>query len=171
HIRDKQHGLFTPQHFQSVLDRCSVGHPDQAVALTKLAWARLEGYFQTVIKTDSIISHEALALHPPGYSDRPLFIYHLLNGICATVLQAREQQHHGRGKWLDECIQCRHAAVFLCSERHSEHETYLNSLALSLDYRSDHRGNSHDLNEAISLYEETLCLCRAGHRSRDPFKC
>ncbi|KAG1808066.1 hypothetical protein EV424DRAFT_1426197 [Suillus variegatus] len=67
---------------------------------------------------------------------------------------------------LDECIQCRHEAVFLCSERHPERETYLNSLALSLDYRSDHQGNSHDLNEAISLYEETLC--RAGHRSRDP---
>ncbi|KAG1893729.1 uncharacterized protein F5891DRAFT_1258341 [Suillus fuscotomentosus] len=38
-------------HFQLVLDRCSVSHPDHATALTNLAWARLQGYIRDDLQT------------------------------------------------------------------------------------------------------------------------
>ncbi|KAG1902072.1 uncharacterized protein F5891DRAFT_1172155 [Suillus fuscotomentosus] len=65
------------------------------------------------------------------------------------LAQAVEGRFQERGSIdaLDECIQLRREA--------------------SLHYRFDHQDNSHDLNEAISLYEEGLRLCPVGNTYRD----
>ncbi|KAG1844991.1 hypothetical protein F4604DRAFT_1937229 [Suillus subluteus] len=52
-----------------------------------------------------------------------------------------------------ESIQVGREAV---SEGHTYHDTYLNNLAFSLRFRFEHQGRSHDLDEAICLYEEFL---------------
>ncbi|KAG2340379.1 hypothetical protein BDR05DRAFT_889952, partial [Suillus weaverae] len=49
-------------------------------------------------------------------------------------------------------------AMSLCPEGHAYRYVYLNSLAFSLRLRFDHQGKPNDLDEAISLYEEALCL-------------
>ncbi|KAG2041183.1 CHAT domain-containing protein [Suillus americanus] len=72
------------KHFQLVLDQCPVGHPDQAAALTNLAWARLQGYIRKDFQDiDSITSlfREALALRPQGHPDHSLSIYHLMEAL------------------------------------------------------------------------------------------
>ncbi|KAG1815256.1 hypothetical protein EV424DRAFT_1325459, partial [Suillus variegatus] len=53
---------------------------------------------------------------------------------------------------LNECVQHHCEFVSLCSEGHPSRETCLNNLALPALI------NSHNLNEAISLYEEALHL-------------
>jgi hypothetical protein len=57
--------------------------------------------------------------------------------------------------------------VSLCLEGHPGRDTYLNNLTLSLKVCFDHQGKPDDLDEAISLYEETLRLRPVGHESRD----
>ncbi|KAG2111741.1 hypothetical protein DEU56DRAFT_919971 [Suillus clintonianus] len=55
------------QRFQSVMDRCSVDHPDYAAALTNFAWARLLGYIRNHlhdIDTPTFLFHTSLALRP-----------------------------------------------------------------------------------------------------------
>ncbi|KAG1818667.1 CHAT domain-containing protein [Suillus subaureus] len=72
------------QHFQLVLDQCSVSHPDRAAALTNLAWARLKGYIRDDLQDiDCITSlfREALALRSQDHPDHPLSICHLINAL------------------------------------------------------------------------------------------
>jgi tetratricopeptide (TPR) repeat protein len=69
--------------------------------------------------------------------------------------------------WGDPADGFRREAVSLYPEGHTGHDTYLNNLAYSLQYRFNYQGKSHDLDEAISLYEEMLLLHPVGHISRD----
>ena len=57
----------------------------------------------------------------------------------------------------------------LCPEGHTDchGDVYLNNLALSLKIRFNYQGESDDLDETISLYEEALRLRPVGHESRD----
>ncbi|KAG1753661.1 uncharacterized protein EDB91DRAFT_1077387 [Suillus paluster] len=58
--------------------------------------------------------------------------------------------------------------VSLCAEGHPDRDVYLNNLAVSLqNYHFSHHGKSDDLDEAVSLYKEALCLSPVGHKSRD----
>ncbi|KAG2028323.1 hypothetical protein BDR03DRAFT_1019966, partial [Suillus americanus] len=65
-----------------------------------------------------------------------------------------------------ESIQFRREAVSLCPEGHSDRDVYLHNLTISLELRFNHQGNPNDLDEAISLHEEVLCLWPIGHRYR-----
>ncbi|KAG1758645.1 CHAT domain-containing protein [Suillus occidentalis] len=72
------------QHFQLVLDKCPVGHPDHAAALTNLAYARLEGYTQNHfqgIDTTTSFFREALALRPQGHPDHASSLYNLIRAL------------------------------------------------------------------------------------------
>ncbi|KAG2340519.1 hypothetical protein BDR05DRAFT_1002512 [Suillus weaverae] len=72
------------QHFQLVLDQCTVSHPRYAAALTNLAWTRLKGYVQNDLQNVNSITSlfcEALALHPQGHPDYPLSICHLAEAL------------------------------------------------------------------------------------------
>ncbi|KAG2108043.1 uncharacterized protein F5147DRAFT_761162 [Suillus discolor] len=72
------------QHFQFVLDRYPVDHPDHAEALTNFAFTCLEGYMQNHLQDiDTITSlfHQALALRPQGHSDHALSSCDLIRGF------------------------------------------------------------------------------------------
>ncbi|KAG0704125.1 hypothetical protein DFH29DRAFT_912914 [Suillus ampliporus] len=62
------------ENFQSVLERCPVGHPDRGAALTNLAWSRLEGYVREDhqdIDSTTCLFRDALASRPHGHPDHP----------------------------------------------------------------------------------------------------
>ncbi|KAG1852507.1 CHAT domain-containing protein [Suillus subluteus] len=72
------------QHFQLVLDRCPVGHPDHAAALTNLAYARLGGYIQNHLQdidTTTSLFREALALRPQGHPDHASSLLNLITAL------------------------------------------------------------------------------------------
>ncbi|KAG2087688.1 uncharacterized protein F5147DRAFT_764790 [Suillus discolor] len=72
------------KHFQLVLDRCPVSHPDHATALTNLAWARLKGYIRNDLEdidATTSLFREALALRPQPHPDFPLSLYNLTEAL------------------------------------------------------------------------------------------
>ncbi|KAG1869921.1 CHAT domain-containing protein [Suillus subluteus] len=137
-------------HFQLVLDQCPVGHPHQAVALTNLAWARLEGYIRKDLQDiNSITSlfRETLALRPQGHPDHPLSIYHLLKALI---------QHYRKERtavYIQECAQLSCKLLPLCPEG-----TYLRSIA------AGENGIDHVIRECnylpIDASDEGIHLCR-----------
>ncbi|KAG1861176.1 hypothetical protein DFJ58DRAFT_744323 [Suillus subalutaceus] len=209
-------------HFQFVLDRCLVGHPDRAAALTNLAWARLQGHIRNDLQDiDSTIFlfRDALALRPQGHPDRPSSIYHLTEALTwrysdqdtpadiresvqlyhellplcleGTYLRSVAAGDDGIDHVINECndlptdasddgiqlrrVQSKHAlmnaasiedleesiklgreARFSCApEGHPDRPANLNTLATSIGSRFNHQGKSDDLDEAISLFEES----------------
>ncbi|KAG2122494.1 CHAT domain-containing protein [Suillus clintonianus] len=80
------------QHFQLVLDRCPVDHPDHAAALTNLARARLQGYVQNDLQdidATTSLFREALALRPQGHPDHALSLYHLI--LALNLCHSKER--------------------------------------------------------------------------------
>lgn len=72
------------QHFQFVLDRYSVDHPDHAEAFTNFAFTCLEGYMQDHLQdidTTTSLFHQALALRSQGHSDHTLYPCDLIRGF------------------------------------------------------------------------------------------
>ncbi|KAG2122484.1 CHAT domain-containing protein [Suillus clintonianus] len=150
------------QHFQSVLDRCSVDHPDHAAALTNLAWARLQGYIQNDLQdidTTTSLFREALALHPQGHPNHILSLFHLI-----LVLNWRHNKER-TAVLIHESLQLCCKLLPLCPEG-----TYLRSIGVDseVDYVID---ECNDLpidasDEGIHLRRVVLELCPLGHKHR-----
>ncbi|KAG1882837.1 CHAT domain-containing protein [Suillus subluteus] len=109
------------QHFQLVLDRCPVDHPDRAAALTNLASTRLKDYTendrQDIVSITSLF-REALALRPQGHPDHPLSIYHL-----AQALGWRYSKENFTAVYIHESARLCCKLMPLCPEG-----TYLHSI-------------------------------------------
>ncbi|KAG1738607.1 CHAT domain-containing protein [Suillus paluster] len=149
--------------FQFILERCPVGHPDRAAALTNLAWARLKGYarkdLQDIDSTTSLF-RDALALRPQDHPNHPFSVYCLTEALnwrydreCATAD-------------ISESAQLYHDLLPLCPEG-----THLRSIAVGkdgVDYAID--GCNYlpvDASDAdIHLRRIVLELCPPGHQHR-----
>ncbi|KAG1844227.1 hypothetical protein F4604DRAFT_1960469 [Suillus subluteus] len=145
-------------------------HPSSIYHLLKaLIWRYGKENFTAVYIQECVqLSCKLLPLCPEGTylhaSDEGIRLRRVILELCPLGSAHRP-------KALDNLAQARayNIAVkpFLCAPRdHSERDTYLNNLACSLLSRFDHQGNSDDLNEAISLYEEALRLRPVGHKYR-----
>ncbi|KAG1817707.1 CHAT domain-containing protein [Suillus subaureus] len=151
------------KHFQLVLDQCPAGHPDQAAALTNLAWARLEGYIRHVFRDiDSIASlfRIALELRPQGHPDNPLSIYHLLKALIWSY------DKKNFTPIIQECAQLSCKLLPLCPEG-----TYLHSIAAGangVDYVICECNNlpKDASDEGIHLRRVILELCPLGNAYR-----
>ncbi|KAG1730548.1 CHAT domain-containing protein [Suillus paluster] len=149
------------EHFQYVLDKCPVGHPDRGAALTNLAWARLQGYIQKDLQDiDSTTSlfHDALALRPQGHPDHPLSLYHLT--------EALNWRYINQPTPADICESARlyHELLPLCSEG-----TYLRSIAagdngVGYVIRECNNLPTDASDEGIQLRRIVLELCPLGHQ-------
>ncbi|KAJ8581199.1 hypothetical protein M405DRAFT_801461 [Rhizopogon salebrosus TDB-379] len=72
------------QSFQAVIDRCPVGHPSRAAALSNLAHVILHAFTKdTRIDIERAISflRSTLALNPPGHPDHPVSILNLCKAL------------------------------------------------------------------------------------------
>ncbi|KIK38781.1 hypothetical protein CY34DRAFT_808972 [Suillus luteus UH-Slu-Lm8-n1] len=151
------------QHFQLVLDRCPVNHPDRATALTNLAWARLIGYIQNDLQDiDMTISlfREALALRPQRHPDHLLSLYNLAKALI--------WRHKKKSTAADirEAAQLYHELIPLCPEG-----TYLRSIATMgqgvYTVIKECLNLPRDASdEAIHVRRIVLELCPLGHQLR-----
>ncbi|KAG0706480.1 hypothetical protein DFH29DRAFT_872259 [Suillus ampliporus] len=153
---------YAVEHFQLVLDRCPVSHPDRAAALTNLAWARLEGYIredlQDIDSTASLL-RDALALRPQDHSDHTLSLYHLAN-----VLNWRHLEYQHTTADICESAQLYHELLPLCPEG-----TYLRSIAAGengVDYviKECNALPTDGSDEGVQLRRIVLELCPLGHQ-------
>ncbi|KAG1810770.1 hypothetical protein EV424DRAFT_1571286 [Suillus variegatus] len=150
------------QHFQLVLDQCPVSHPDHAMALTNLAWARLLGYIRNDLEDiDAITSlfHDALALLPHHHPDHPLSLYNLTEALAWHHIKKSTAAD------IREAAQLYHELLPLCPE-----DTYLSNIAAGngityvIDACNDLPTDASD--EGIHLRRVVLELCPLGHQLR-----
>ncbi|KAG1819310.1 CHAT domain-containing protein [Suillus subaureus] len=149
------------QHFQFVLDRCPVGHPDHAAALTNLAWACLKGYIcKDLQDIDSTIFlfRDALALCPQGHPDRASSIYHLTEALTWRYIKQDTPAD------IHESVQLYHELLPLCPEG-----TYLRNIAAGddgVDYVINACNNlpTDASDEGIQLRRVVLELCPLSHQ-------
>ncbi|KAG1730513.1 CHAT domain-containing protein [Suillus paluster] len=152
------------ERFQLVLDRCPIGHPDHATALTNLAFAQLAGYvlkdFQDIESTTSLF-HDAHALRPQDHPDRPLTLFYL-----TQALRWRHNNQHTTPADIWKSVQLCHQLLPLCPEG-----TYLHSIAVGnsgVDYVI-FRCNNLPIDasdEGTQLRRIVVELCPLGHQYR-----
>ncbi|KAG2342318.1 TPR-like protein [Suillus weaverae] len=151
------------EHFQLVLDRCPVSHPDHAAALTNIAWARLIGYIRNDLQDiDGITSlfREALALRPQRHSNHPLSLYNLAKALTWRHIK------NSTAADIREAAQLYHELLPLCPEG-----TYLRSIIKGPNGVDYVIGGCHNLpidasEEGICLRRVVLELCPQGHQLR-----
>jgi tetratricopeptide (TPR) repeat protein len=151
------------EHFQSVLDRCPVSHPDRAAALTNLAWARLKGYIRNDLQdidTTTALFRDALVLHPQRHLDCLLSLFNLTEGLTWRY------KNQSTAADIREAVQLYHELLPLCPER-----TYLHSIAAGpngVDYVISSCNNlpTDASDEGIYLRRIVLNLCPLGYRHR-----
>ncbi|KAG2123264.1 CHAT domain-containing protein [Suillus clintonianus] len=148
------------QHFQLVLDRCPVDHPDHAAALTNLACARLLGYIQNDLQdidTTTSLFREALALRPQGHLDHTLSLHHL---IFALIWRYSKEP---TAAYIHESLQLCCKLLPLCPEG-----TYFRSMGVDsvVNYVISNCNNlSIDAsNKGIDLRRNVLKICPLGHQ-------
>ncbi|KAG1718846.1 uncharacterized protein EDB91DRAFT_540926 [Suillus paluster] len=150
-------------HFELVLERCPVGHPDHAAALTNFACARLQGYIHNDLQdidSTTCLFRDALALCPQGHPDHPSSLYHLLKALIwrhSKELAAVD---------IRESAQISLELLPLCPEG-----TYLRSIAEGVngvDYVISRYNNLpvDASDEGIRLRRIILELCPQGHQHR-----
>ncbi|KAG1753662.1 CHAT domain-containing protein [Suillus paluster] len=150
-------------HFELVLERCPVGHPDRAAALTNLACARLKGYIcrdLQDIDSTTCLFRDALALRPQGHPDRPLSLYYLTEALTWRHNEEKTAAD------IRESAQIYHELLPLCPEG-----TYLRSIAEGangVDYVISGCNNLpiDASDEGIRLRRIVLELCPQGHQHR-----
>ncbi|KAG2122472.1 CHAT domain-containing protein [Suillus clintonianus] len=150
------------QHFQSVLGRCSVDHPDHAAALTNLACARLQGYIQDDLQdidTTTSLFRDALALRPQVHPNHTLSLYNLI-----TALNWRHSKER-TAVFIHESLQLCCKLLPLCPEG-----TYLRSIGVDSAVNCM-IGECNNLpidasNEGIHLRRVVLELCPLAHNYR-----
>ncbi|KAG1740410.1 CHAT domain-containing protein [Suillus paluster] len=151
------------EHFQGVLDRCPVGHPDHAAALTNLSWARLKGYIrkdlQDIDSTASLF-RDALASRPKGHPDNPISLYHLTLALGWRYSNQRTTAD------MRESARLYHELLSFCPE-----DTYLHSIAVEENGAGYVIAACNNLptdtsDEGIQLRRIVLELCPLGHHRR-----
>ncbi|KAG2344406.1 hypothetical protein BDR05DRAFT_999166 [Suillus weaverae] len=168
------------EHFQLVLDKCPVSHPDRAGALTNLAWARLKGYIRKDLQDiDSVTSlfREALVLRPQSHPDHLLYLYH----ITEALNWRHDYQHTTADIWAngvdyvirecnklpidasDEGIHLQRVVLELCPLGNEHRPEALDKLAWALITRFEKCGSIDDLDECIQHRREAVSLCSEGH--------
>ncbi|KAG2123289.1 CHAT domain-containing protein [Suillus clintonianus] len=161
------------EHFQLVLDRCSVDHPDHAAALTNLAWARIQGYIQNDLQdidTTTSLFREALALRPQGHPNHTLSLFHLIAALNWRYGKERTAEYVNLPiDASDEGIQLRRVVLELCPVGLKYRPRALDRLAQSLLTRFEQRGSIDDLEESIQLRREAVSLCPEGHSDRGDY--
>ncbi|KAG1753655.1 CHAT domain-containing protein [Suillus paluster] len=150
-------------HFELVLERCPVGHPDRAAALTNLACARLQGYIRNDLQdidSTTCLFRDILALRPQGHPDHPSSLYHLLKALI------RRHSKEPAAVDIRESAQISLELLPLCPEG-----TYLRTVvagASGMDYViricNDLPIDASD--EGIRLRRIVLELCPQGHQHR-----
>ncbi|KAG2123283.1 CHAT domain-containing protein [Suillus clintonianus] len=150
------------ERFQSVLDRCPVGHPDHAAALTNLAWAHLQGYIRNDLQdidTTTSLFREALALRPQGHPNHTVSLYHLIFALNWRYSKERT------AVFIHESLQLCCKLLPLCPEG-----TYLRSIRVdgALNYVISECNNLpiDASNEGIHLRRVVLELCPLGQKCR-----
>ncbi|KIK39882.1 hypothetical protein CY34DRAFT_297687 [Suillus luteus UH-Slu-Lm8-n1] len=150
------------EHFQVVLDRCPVSHPNHAAALTNLAWARLLGYIRNDLQdidTTIFLFRDALALRPRHHPDRSLSLHNL-----SLALHWRHSKKRTAAD-IRESAQLHHELLPLCPGG-----TYLRSIAAGAgaDYVIAGCNNlpTEASDEGICLQRVVLDLCPVGHQHR-----
>ena len=106
------------------------------------------------------LARQALALCPPGHSERPVSLFQL-----ALHLGCRYDQL-GAIQELEEAIILDREALSLRPQGHPDRSSSLNNLAMRLSTRYNQLGAMQDLNEAIVLDREALGLRLQGHPDR-----
>ena len=106
------------------------------------------------------VARQALALCPPGHSERPGSLFQL-----ALHLGYRYNQLGAMGD-LEEAIGLDREALSLRPQGHPDRSLSLNNLALHLSIRYKQVGAMQDLDEAIVCDREALTLCPQGHPDR-----
>ncbi|KAG0704892.1 CHAT domain-containing protein [Suillus ampliporus] len=147
--------------FQLVVERCPVGHPDRAAALTNLAWARLQGYIRDDVQDIDFITslfRDALSLRPRGHPDRPSSLYNLTEALTWRYGKTDTAAD------IRESVQIYHELLPLCPEG-----TYLRSIAEGedgVDYVIEGCNNlpTDASDEGIHLRRIVLELCPLGHQ-------
>ncbi|KAG1908578.1 CHAT domain-containing protein [Suillus fuscotomentosus] len=94
----------------------------------------------------------ALSLHPPGHSQRPMYLNNLAISLRNRYLQRRVMSD------LEEAIMHHREATSLIPPDDSHRFTCLNNLAISLGERFRQRGKMLDLDEAIYFRRVALPL-------------
>ncbi|KAG2116823.1 CHAT domain-containing protein [Suillus clintonianus] len=150
------------RHFQLVLDRCPVDHPNYAATLTNLAWACLRGYIRNDfqdIDTTTFLFRKALALRPQGHPDHTLSLYHLIYAL---------NWHYAREStitYIHESVQLCCKLLPLCPEG-----TYLRSIGVdsAVDYVISRCNNLpiDPSDESTHLRRVLLELCPLSHQYR-----
>ncbi|KAG2108771.1 hypothetical protein BD769DRAFT_1643001 [Suillus cothurnatus] len=151
------------------------GHPDHASSLYNLIRALIWCYSK---ESTTVCIHESVQLCCKLLPLCPQHTYFYSIGVDGQQLRPKA---HDKLAWalsirfqqcgdiddVDETIQLRREAVFLCPEGYSYCSSFLNNLAFSLEKHFDNQGKPNDLDEAITLFEESLHLQPVGHESRD----
>ncbi|KAG2149362.1 CHAT domain-containing protein [Suillus clintonianus] len=147
------------QHFQLVLDRRPVDHPDHAAALTNLAWARLLGYILNDLQdidTTTSLFHKALALRPQGHGDHTLSVHNLI--FALNWRYSKEPT----AVYIRESLQLCYKLLPLCPKG-----TYLRGIVDSAVLFVINRSNNLPIDasdEGIHLRRVVLELCPLGHQ-------
>jgi tetratricopeptide (TPR) repeat protein len=101
------------QGFQAVIDRCPVGHPSRAAALSNLAYVILHTFTKDIpVDIERAISlfRSALALRPLGHPDHPISILNLCKALHQRHLHRRDRAD------LREAAKLYHSLLPLCME-------------------------------------------------------
>ncbi|KAG1736166.1 CHAT domain-containing protein [Suillus paluster] len=150
-------------HFELVLERCPVDHPDHAAALTNFAYARLEGYIhkdRQDIDSTTCLFRDVLALRSQGHPVHPSSLYHLLKALIWRYSQELAAVD------IRKSAQIYHELLPLCPEG-----TYLRTSVVGaggLDYVISECNNLpiDASDEDIRLRRIVLELCPQGHQHR-----
>jgi tetratricopeptide (TPR) repeat protein len=133
---------------------CPAGH--RAITVTHLAQAIHTRYHQFGVIDDLseaiMYAHEALALRPPGDSDRPFSLNNLALYLCTRFEQFSTMED------LELAIKYQRESVDLCLPVDPHRPRYLNNLALCMYTRFSQRGGIDDIVEAIEYSREALAL-------------
>ena len=106
------------------------------------------------------LDRQALALCPPGHSERLGLLFQLAFDLGYRYNQLGEM------KDLEEAIVLDREALSLCPQGHPDRSMSLNNLALHRSTRYEQVGAMQDLDEAIVLAREALSLRPQGHPDR-----
>ncbi|KAG1851961.1 CHAT domain-containing protein [Suillus subluteus] len=181
--------------FREALALRPQGHPDHPLSLyyltEALTWRYIKEHTTVHIHESAQLYCKLLPLCPEGTYLRDIavangvdYVIRACNNLPTDatdegihlrriVLQLCPPGHQNHPDALDELsyalqsIRVGREAVSLCPEKHASRATYLNTLGYSLRHRFDHQGRSHDLDEAICVYEEALRMCPVGHETHD----
>ncbi|KAG0697663.1 hypothetical protein DFH29DRAFT_1003513 [Suillus ampliporus] len=149
--------------FQTVLDKCPLGHPDRAAALSNLAHAILCGFTKNIL-TDVdraiFLFRSALALRPPEHPD------HLLSIL--DLCQALQQRYSHKKRHADLCKAAELYRILLplCVEGSYLHRVVCDTNGVVYVIEQCNALPRDPSDESISLRRIVLDLCPPQHELR-----